>query len=105
MPEQQRTGRIVAALKAVSDQTGRGMGGSRAGIASLPPGVGHSHHWRAKAFSAAGQSCELQPGALSGTSKSTRRGEPNRSGFPYHLYVKEHVRAVAYGGMRDQILA
>jgi aldo/keto reductase family protein len=26
-------------------------------------------------------------------------------GFPYHLYAKEHVRAVAYGGMRDQILA
>ncbi len=55
MPEPQRTGRIVAAVKAVSD---------------------------AKAFSAAGQSCELQPGALSGTSKSTRRGEPNRSRIP-----------------------
>ena len=26
-------------------------------------------------------------------------------GFPYHFYAKEHVRANAYGGMRDQILA
>ena len=26
-------------------------------------------------------------------------------GFPYHLYAKEQVRAIAYGGMRDQILA
>ncbi len=26
-------------------------------------------------------------------------------GFPYHLYEKEFVRAIAYGGMRDQILA
>jgi diketogulonate reductase-like aldo/keto reductase len=26
-------------------------------------------------------------------------------GFPYHLYAKELVRAIAYGGMRDQILA
>ena len=53
-----------------------------AGLASLPPGAGHPDHWRAKAFSAAGQSGELQPYALSGTSKSTRRGEPNRSRLP-----------------------
>ena len=26
-------------------------------------------------------------------------------GFPYHLYAKESVRAIAYGGMREQILA
>ena len=26
-------------------------------------------------------------------------------GFPYHFYAKEHVRANAYGGMRDQIMA
>ncbi len=26
-------------------------------------------------------------------------------GFPYHLYTKEQVRAIAYGGMRDQIMA
>jgi diketogulonate reductase-like aldo/keto reductase len=26
-------------------------------------------------------------------------------GFPYHLYGKENVRAMVYGGMRDQILA
>ena len=26
-------------------------------------------------------------------------------GFPYHLYAKELVGAIRYGGMRDQILA
>ena len=26
-------------------------------------------------------------------------------GFPYDLYAKEMVRAIAYGGLRDQILA
>ena len=26
-------------------------------------------------------------------------------GFPYHLYAKEAVRAIAYGGTRDKILA
>ena len=26
-------------------------------------------------------------------------------GFPYSFYAKEHVRANAYGGMRDQIMA
>jgi diketogulonate reductase-like aldo/keto reductase len=25
-------------------------------------------------------------------------------GFPYHLYINEQVRAIAYGGMRDQIM-
>jgi aryl-alcohol dehydrogenase-like predicted oxidoreductase len=25
-------------------------------------------------------------------------------GFPYNFYAKEHVRANAYGGMRDQIM-
>ena len=82
MPEQQRTGRIVAAVKAVSDETGRGM--AQVALAWLRyrpvpviPIIGAR-----KPFSAAGQSCELQPGALSGTSKSTRRGEPNRSRIP-----------------------
>ncbi len=26
-------------------------------------------------------------------------------GFPYHLYEKELTRGLAYGGMRDRILA
>jgi hypothetical protein len=26
-------------------------------------------------------------------------------GFPYHLYAKESVRAIAFGGMREQIMA
>jgi diketogulonate reductase-like aldo/keto reductase len=26
-------------------------------------------------------------------------------GFPYDLFAKEFVRAIRYGGMRDQILA
>jgi hypothetical protein len=26
-------------------------------------------------------------------------------GIPYYLYVKEQVRAIVYGGMRDQIIA
>ena len=26
-------------------------------------------------------------------------------GFPYAMYEKEFVRAIAYGGLRDQILA
>jgi aryl-alcohol dehydrogenase-like predicted oxidoreductase len=82
MPEQQRTDRIVAAVKAVSDETGRGM--AQVALAWLRyrpvpviPIIGAR-----KPFSAAGQSCELQPGALSGTSKSTGRSEPDRSRIP-----------------------
>ena len=72
MPEQQRTGRIVAAVKAVSDQTGRGMAQVALAWLRYRPVPVIPIHWRAKAFSAAGQSCEPQPGVLSGTGKSTR---------------------------------
>ncbi len=64
MPEQQRTDRVVAAVKTVSDETRPQHGAGGAGVASLPPRAGHPHHRRAKAFSVAGQSRELRPDAL-----------------------------------------
>jgi aryl-alcohol dehydrogenase-like predicted oxidoreductase len=54
MPERQRTDRVVAAVKAVSEQTGSRHGASRVGMASLPPSAGHPDHWCAKAFSTTG---------------------------------------------------
>ena len=105
MPEQQRTDRVVAAVKSVSDQTGRGM--AQVALAWLRyrpvpviPIIG------------ARKLSQLQDNLASfdlSISKEQMLALDEASqidlGFPYHLYEKEFVRAIAYGGMRDQILA
>jgi aryl-alcohol dehydrogenase-like predicted oxidoreductase len=105
MPEQQRASRVVAAGKAVSEQTGRGM--AQVALAWLRyrpvpviPIVG------------ARKLSQLQDNLASfDLSLSTEQVQALDEaseidlGFPYSLYGKELVRAIAYGGMRDQILA
>jgi aryl-alcohol dehydrogenase-like predicted oxidoreductase len=105
MPEQQRTGRIVAAVKAVSEQTGRGM--AQVALAWLRyrpvpviPIIG------ARKLSQLQDNLASFNLALSAEQvKELDEASQIDPGFPYHLYAKELVRAVAYGGMRDQILA
>ncbi|MCU1275098.1 MAG: putative aldo/keto reductase [Bryobacterales bacterium] len=105
MPEQQRTDRIVAAVKTVSDQTG----GSMAQVAlawlryrPIPviPIIG------------ARKLTQLQDNLASfdltlSADQLTTLDEASRIdlGFPHDLYTKEAVRAIGYGGLRDQILA
>jgi aryl-alcohol dehydrogenase-like predicted oxidoreductase len=105
MPEQQRTGRIVAAVKAVSDQTCRGMAqvalawlryrpvpvipiiGARK-LSQLQDNLASFNlTLSAEQVNALDQVSQIDPG------------------FPYNLYAKELVRAIRYGGVRDQILA
>src|SRR5260221_6112793 len=105
MPEQQRTDRIVAAVKAVSDQTGRGM--AQVALAWLRyrpvpviPIIG------ARKLSQLQDNLASFNLALSAEQlKTLDEASQIDPGFPYHLYAKEFVRAIAYGGMRDQILA
>jgi len=105
MPEQQRTDRIVAAIKAVSDQTGRGMAQvALAWLCCRPvpviPIIG------ARKLSQLQDNLASFDVSLSADQVKTL-DEASRIdlGFPYHLYEKESVRAIAYGGMREQILA
>jgi aryl-alcohol dehydrogenase-like predicted oxidoreductase len=105
MPEQQRTDRVVAAVKAVSDQTGRSM--AQVALAWLRyrpvpviPIIG------------ARKLSQLQDNLASfdlSLSMEQVQALDEASqidlGFPYHLYAKEHVRAIASGGTRDLILA
>src|SRR4029077_16309791 len=105
MPEQQRTGRVVAAVKAVSDETGRSL--AQVALAWLRyrpvpviPILG------------ARKLSQLQDNlasfALSLSAEQVRALDEASQidlGFPYGLYGREFVRAIAYGGMRDQILA
>ena len=105
MPEQKRTDRVVAAVKAVSDQTGRSM--AQVALAWLRcrpvpviPIIG------------ARKLSQLQDNLASldlSLSREQVQALDEASqidlGFPYHLYAKEAVRAIAYGGTRDKILA
>jgi len=104
MPEQQRTGRVVTAVKAVSDETGRGM--SQVALAWLRyrpvpviPIIG------ARKLSQLQDNLASLDMALSAEQvKALDEASQIDLGFPYDIYAKEFVRAIAYGGMRDQIL-
>jgi len=105
MPEQQRTDRVVSAVKAVSDQTGRSM--VQVALAwlryrSVPviPIIG------ARKFSQLQENLASFDLALSAEQvRALDDASQIDPGFPYSFYAKEHVRATAYGGMRDQIMA
>ena len=87
MPEQQRTDRVVAAVKTVSDEIGRSM--AQVALASqLQDNL-------------ASFELTLSADQLKTLDEASRI----ELGFPHDLYAKEMVRALAYGGLRDQILA
>lgn len=104
LPEQQRTDRIVAAVKAVSDETGRSM--AQVALAWLRyrpvpviPIIG------------ARKLCQLQDNLASfdltlsaDQLKALDQASRIELGFPHDLYAKEMVRAFGYGGLRDRIL-
>jgi aryl-alcohol dehydrogenase-like predicted oxidoreductase len=105
MPEPQRASRVVAALKAVSDQTGRSM--AQVALAWLRyrpvpviPIIG------ARKLSQLQENLASFELSLS-TEQVQALDEASQIelGFPYSIYGNEFARAIAYGGMRDQILA
>jgi aryl-alcohol dehydrogenase-like predicted oxidoreductase len=104
-PEQQRADRVVTAIKAVSDQTGRSM--AQVALAWLRyrpvpviPIIG------ARKLSQLQDNLASFDLALSADQvKALDEASQIDPGFPYHLYAKENVRAIVYGGMRDQIMA
>jgi len=105
MPEQQRTDRIVAAVKAVSDQTGRGM--AQVALAWLRyrpvpviPIIG-ARKLSQLQDNLASFDLTLSADQLKILDDASRI----ELGFPYDVYTRELVRAIVYGGLRDQILA
>jgi aryl-alcohol dehydrogenase-like predicted oxidoreductase len=105
MPEQQRTDRIVAAVKTVSDQTGRSM--AEVALAWLRyrpvpviPIVG-ARKLSQLQDNLASFDLILSPDQLKTLDEASRI----ELGFPHDIYAKEMVRATLYGGLRDQILA
>ena len=104
LPERHRSDRIVAALKTVSDQTGRSM--AQVALAWL-------RHRPVPVFPILGarKLSQLQDNLASfdltlsaGQLKTLDEASQIELGFPYDFYRKELPRTFIYGGLRDQIL-
>ena len=105
MPEQQRSDRVVAAVKTVSDEIGRSM--AQVALAWLRyrpvpviPIIG------ARKLSQLQDNLASFELTLSADQlKTLDEASRIELGFPYDIYAKEMPRAICYGGLRDQILA
>jgi aryl-alcohol dehydrogenase-like predicted oxidoreductase len=105
MPERVRAERIVAAVKRVSDETGRGM--AQVALAWLRyrpvPVIPIIGARKLSQFQDNLASFEL---TLSADQLETLdEASSIELGFPYELYAKAMPRTICYGGLRDQILA
>ena len=105
MPEKQRTERIVAAIKTVSDETGRSM--AQIALAWLRyrpvpviPIIG-ARKLSQLQDNLASLELTLSAGQLRTLDEASRI----ELGFPYSIYALESARLTMYGGLRDQILA
>ena len=104
MPEQQRSDRVVAAVKTVSDEIGRSM--AQVALAWLRyrpvpviPIIGARKLSQLK-DNLASFDLTLSADQLKMLDEASRI----ELGFPYDIYAKEMPRAICYGGLRDQIL-
>jgi aryl-alcohol dehydrogenase-like predicted oxidoreductase len=105
MPERQRTDRVVAAVKTVSDEIGRSM--AQVALAWLRyrpvpviPIIG-ARKLSQLQDNLASLDLTLSVDQLKTLDEASRI----ELGFPHDMYAREMVRAIAYGGLRDRILA
>jgi aryl-alcohol dehydrogenase-like predicted oxidoreductase len=105
MPEQKRTDRIVAAVKAVSDETGRSM--AQVALAWLRyrpvpviPIIG-ARKLSQLQDNLASFDLALSPDQLKKLDEASRI----ELGFPHDFYAIDMVRGMVYAGLRDRILA
>ena len=105
LPELQRTDRAVAAVKSVSDETGRSM--AQVALAWLRyrpvPVIPIIGARKLSQFQDNLASLDLTLSAEQ--LKTLDEASRIELGFPYDLYGREMVRAIRYGGLRDHILA
>ena len=105
MPERERTERIIAAVKSVSDETGRSL--AQVALAWLRyrpvPVIPIIGARKLSQFldNLASFDLTLSADHLKTLDEASRI----ELGFPYDIYAKAMPRAVCYGGLRGQILA
>jgi aryl-alcohol dehydrogenase-like predicted oxidoreductase len=105
LPEQQRAIRVVAAVKAVSNETGRSL--AQVALAWLRyrtvpviPIIGVR-----KLSQLQDNLASLDLALAMDQIKTLDEASRIELGFPYDLYARELPRTFAYGGMREKILA
>jgi aryl-alcohol dehydrogenase-like predicted oxidoreductase len=105
MPEQHLANRVVAAVKSVSDEIGRSMAQVALAWLRYRP-VAVIPILGARKLSQLQDNLASFDVALSADQvKTLDEASHIELGFPYGMYAKKFVQAIAYGGMRDQILA
>jgi aryl-alcohol dehydrogenase-like predicted oxidoreductase len=104
-PDQERSARVVKALKSISDQVGRSM--AQVALAWLRyrpvpviPIIG-ARKFQQFQDNMASLELTLSPEQVKTLDDASRFA----LSFPYSMYSKDLVRGIAYGGLRDQILA
>jgi len=105
LPEQERTQRIMTTLKSVAEPTGRSMPQvALAWLRQRPvPVIPILGARKVSQLQDNLASIEL---ILSAEQvKALDEASTIELGFPFYLYTAEMTRAVAYGGMRDRIVA
>jgi aryl-alcohol dehydrogenase-like predicted oxidoreductase len=105
LPEEQRTARIVTAVKEIATETGSSMAqvalawlGTRA--VPVIPIIGAR-----KLSQLQDNLASFNVSLTEDQVKTLDQASKIDLGFPYELYEKEFPRAIAYGGLRDRILA
>ena len=105
LPDQERTKRIIAALKSVAEQTGRSMPQvALAWLRQRPVPVIPILGAR-KVSQLQDNLASLELSLSAEQVKALDEASSIELGFPFYLYTAEMTRAVAYGGMRDRIVA
>ncbi len=104
-PEQERADRVVAAVKSVSAETGKSL--AQVALAWLRyrpipviPIIGAR-----KLSQLQDNLASFDLNLTAAQIKTLDDGSHIDLGFPYSMYAKDFVKAIAYGGMRDKILA
>ena len=105
LPEQERAQRIITTLKAVTEQTGRSMPQvARAWLRHRPVPVIPILGAR-KVSQLQDNLASLDLNLSADQVRSLDESSGIEMGFPHYLYSKEMTRGLAYGGMRDRIIA
>jgi aryl-alcohol dehydrogenase-like predicted oxidoreductase len=105
LPEQQRTKRIIDALKSVAEQTGRSMAQvALAWLRNRPvpviPMIGAR-----KLSQLQDNLASLELSLSADQVNALDEASSIEPGFPYYLYAAQMTRALMYGGVRDCIIA
>jgi aryl-alcohol dehydrogenase-like predicted oxidoreductase len=104
LPDRPQTDRIVAAVKTVSDQTGRSMAQVALAWLRYRPVPVISIIGARKLSQLQDNLASLELTLSADQLKTLDNASRIELGFPHDFYAREMVRSMIYGGMRDQLL-